>query len=507
MPDDLRQIIHTLSTDELKELGQFISRQKQRQSRKDVQLLKLLQEPDTYTPKEIIQKLYPAEGDNTVAYHALRKRLMRHLSGFILLKQTVDDSSSTSAIMGLISLSRYLFERDLYKMGWQYIHKAEKMATEAEQYDLLNTIYNLQITHAASEYAPELEEVIDKRNQNKLLAEEDERANIASSLVARKLNQVRLQGRDLNFDEVIEQTLQSYNLTQAVSRRPALLYKLITIARSAVLVKKDFYSFEPYLISQYQKIESTNGFAPTGLSYKLNWLYMIAHVLYRNRKFTASMQYLELLRQTMNLHKKSNEQPLYPRYVLLLAANYVFTRQNTQAVALLEQFLASHYSQHATRDLLNAQLNLAFYYFQQQEFSKANKQLRTIVHSDQWCEKKMGKEWVLKKNLSELIIQYELGNDDLAANKIRSIERAFGSLFKNPAYRNVQVYVQFIKQLLHNPASVTQEDFSRQVDSSFIFLPAKQEDLQLMGFYAWLKSKMVKQNYYEVLLELATMAG
>jgi hypothetical protein len=501
MSDDLRAIVLTLTTEERKELSQFISRQKQKQGRKDVELLKLLQQKQTYSPSEIVEKIYP-EGENSMAYHALRKRLMKHLSDFIVLKQTVEDASAASAVMSLISLSRYLFEKQLDKMGWQYLFRAEKLAAEAEQYNLLNTVYNLQISYIHREPAPELEEVINKWNRNRVLADEDERATIASSLVARTLNQIKLQGRELNFDEVIEQTLQTYHLTQAAGRRPGLLYKLINIARSAVLVKKDFYSFEPYIISQYRKIEDMGGFSTQHLVYKLGLLYMIAHVLYRNRKFTQSMKYLELLLQNM-AHKKSYEQQFYPKYVLLLAANYVFTDQNVKAVNSLEGFLAANPTHYTIRDGLNAQLNLAFYYFQQQEYSKANKQLRSIAHSDQWCEKKMGKEWVLKKNLSELIIQYELGNEDLAMNKVRTIERSFGSLFKNPAYKNVQLYVQFVKQLLHNPDSVTEKSFFEEVDTSFVFLPAKQEDLQSMGFYAWLKSKMMKRNYYEVLLELA----
>jgi hypothetical protein len=406
--------------------------------------------------------------------------------------------------MSFISLSKYLFEKQLDKMGWHYIARAEKMAANAAQYDLLNSIYNLQISYIHSEHAPNLEDVIKKHKQNKQLADEDERANIASSLVARKLKEIKLQGRALNFDEVIEQTLQTYNLTQAASRRPGLLYKLITIARSAVLVKKDFYSFEPYIIAQYQKIESMQGLSAQRLFYQLDMLYMIAHVLYRNRKFSESMRYLALLLQSMT-GKKRYEQQFYPKYILLLAANYVFTGQNTRAVELLEQFLLTNHAVYETRDTLNAQLNLAFYYFQQEEYNKANKQLRTITHSDLWCEKKMGKEWVLKKNISELIIQYEIGNEDLAMNKIRAIERSFGSLFKNPAYKNVQVYIHFIKQLLHDPAAVTGETFSGLVDSSFVFLPARREDLQSMGFYAWLKSKMQKRKYYEVLLELANM--
>src|SRR5690606_26624583 len=104
-----------------------------------------------------------------------------HLSDFILLKRMAEDTTASAPIMGLLALARYLFEVRLEKQAWHYLRKAEKLAQGSEQYDLLNTIYNLQIEKADNEFADDLDQIIAKRNQNKLAADEDERANIANS--------------------------------------------------------------------------------------------------------------------------------------------------------------------------------------------------------------------------------------------------------------------------------------------------------------------------------------
>jgi len=44
--------------------------------------------------------------------------------------------------------------------------------------------------------------------------------------------------------------------------------------------------------------------------------------------------------------------------------------------------------------------------------------------------------------------------------------------------------------------------FFKKVEDAFEYLPMEQENIQEVNFYAWLKSKMVKKYYYEVLLEL-----
>ena len=44
--------------------------------------------------------------------------------------------------------------------------------------------------------------------------------------------------------------------------------------------------------------------------------------------------------------------------------------------------------------------------------------------------------------------------------------------------------------------------FTELIDRELEFVPVEQEDLQSISFYAWLKARILKRRYYEVLLEL-----
>ena len=503
--DDLKITLDTLSEEDKRELAVFIKRQKKKKQRKDLELFQLLQHHHTYTPEQLITRLYP-EAPNPVAYYALRKRLLRHLTDFILLKRMEEDVTAASSIMGILSLASYLFDARIDRLAWAHLRKAEKLAQANEQYDLLNAVYNLQIEKADNEFADPLELIISKRNQNKLIADEDERANIANSIINQRLHAVRRQGSDLNFDKIIQEVLCTYNLSEAVSKRPSLLYKLMSITRSAILARKDFLSFEPYIISQYHEAEQHYGFKKAHQYYKLSLLYMIAHVLYRNKKFGKSMHYLGLLHEGMSKEGKSHYAVFYPRYVFLMVANLVFLHRNEEAIVLMEQLLCKSKLALTTKDQLTAQMGLSFNYFAQGAYSKANRVLMSIKRSDKWCEGKMGREWVLKKNLGELILQYELGNEDLVLNKIRAFERTYADLLHEPVYRNVKHYLQLIKYMLDQPEAIERPEFVQHVEETLEFTSFESTDIQAMSFYAWLKARMLRRPYYTVLLELANSA-
>lgn len=499
--DDLKITIDTLSAEDKKEFSYFIQRQKNKRHRKDYELFALLQAQKPYKPQELIGRLYPKE-PNPVAYYALRKRLMQHLTDFIVLKHMEADPTAGSSVMGMLAVAKYLFGVRVDRLAWNMLRKAEKLAAANEQFDLLNTIYNVQIEKAASEFADDLDEIIRKRNENKLAADEDERANIANSIITRQLEAARRHGRDLQLDTTIQAVLKKYGLTEAVSQRPALFYKLMSIARSSVLARKDFYSFEPYIISQYERVQATHGFSPAHQSYKISLLYMIAHVLYRNRKFAQSNHYLAELYQTIGGEGKSFYQAFYAKYVFLKAANEAFLNNLAGSVALIEDLLHQKNQVLTQRDSLTACLGLGFLYFSQGAYQKANRVLLGINHSDKWCEKIMGKEWLLKKCLGELILQYEFGNPDLALDKLKSVMKNFQDLLAQPVYANVRAFLQLLEQFFLQPDAATRRAFLQYVESVLNFVPAEREDLQAISYYAWLKSKMVSRPYYNVLLEL-----
>lgn len=501
--DDLRTTLATFSADERRELGQFIQRQRRKdKGRMDLRLYELLLLPQALTTEQLLARLYPQE-PNPTAYYALRKRLLRHLTEYLLLRQHQRDPTTASSVRGLLTLAQYLFEAGVPRLAWTTLHKAEKQAQQNEQFELLNAVYNLQIAQASREATEDLGEIIRRRHLNKKLADEEERAGIADSIIRHRLRQARVKGRAAeSFDGILQEVLREYELQEAFARRPAVLYRLMSIARNAMLVRRDFSTFTPFVMRCYHLMEKRHGFAPAHRYYQLGLLYMIAHGLYRTRRFTEAAEYLVQMHALLLAGGRSYTSEWLPRFTFLQAAIYAFLRRNADSIGLLEKLLAEATLTH--RDELTARLGLSFHYFAEGLFPKANQILQTIGQTDHWCEQEMGLEWLLNKNMGEVLIQLELGNPDLALNRIRSIERLLHERFAGQPhpYAYVASYLQLVRCILLDPEAARQPAFAARVEALPAFLPLVREDLQALSYYGWLRARMMGRPYYSVLLEL-----
>jgi hypothetical protein len=497
--DKLQELVNTFSEDDKREFRIFINRQKSKKQRKDLGLFELICKQ---TPtKEIQNKLYKTP--NKIAYHTLRKRLLKHLTDFIVLKQIDDDTTATSSITGLMSLSSYLFKNQSDDLGWRFLVKAEQTATINEQYELLNNIYHLQLKKSESEFAPDIDKIYKKWEANKELVNENEKTNIAYNFIKKELNEIKVTGEDKDLEEIINKLLKKYQLNDIVFKRPQILYKVLDLTRRVMLSRKDFYSFEPYVINTYNELIANHGFSKRNHFYKINILYMIAHILYRNRKFEQSNSYLRKMKESMNEYHQTYYQQFFLKHTMLKAANFTYLNQNEKSIDLLENIDEQTEKKMPVEDQLNIKINLAVYYFNQGLYKKTNLLLQTLNHSDNWLEKKMGKEWVLKKNIIEILIQYELGNIDITLNRIRSFERNFADLINHKIYSRVFQFINTIKKIIDNPILLKDTVFKEQVENTLVIIPSEQEDLQAIAFYSWLKAKMTNSNYYEVLLNIA----
>ena len=520
--DDLRTTLLTLAPDERRDFGVFIQRQRRKATgRQDSRLYELLVQAKTLTAPQLIAKLYPDE-PNPVAYYALRKRLLRHLTDFLLLRQRQLDPTAAASVRGLLSLAQYLFEARIPRLAWSTLCKAEKLAHDNEQYEPLNAVYNLQIQYANTPYAEPLAEIIARRHVNKKAADEEERANIADSLLRQRLREARKKGRAAApLDTLMHDILVEYDLQEAFARSPSLLCRLLSIARSAMLVRRDFAAFAVFVERCYRLMERRHGFAPAQRSYQLRLLYMLAHALYRSRRFAESVAYLEQGRALLAAAPSRKFAEFTPRFTFLLAANLAFLRRNPEGIALLDAVLLAKPALPLVEEL-TAWLQLVFHYFAEGSFSKANHALLRLGRTDHWLEEHMGLEWLLSKNLAEMFIQFELGHEDLALGRLKSIERTLGEHFpaapampataSAPAAEAVPVggpyvyvlrFLELVHEVIDDPAVAHRPAFAARVADLPTYLPLQREDLQAMSFYAWLRARMVARPYYEVLLEVA----
>ncbi|GAC1585753.1 MAG: hypothetical protein NVS3B25_00240 [Hymenobacter sp.] len=515
--DDLRTTLLTLSSDERRDFGVFIQRQRRKTTgRQDSRLYELLVQPRELSGPQLVAKLYP-DAPNPMAYYALRKRLMRHLTDFLLLRQRQLDTTAAAAVRGQLTLAQYLFETGIPRLAWSILRKAEKVAHENEQYEPLNAVYNLQIQYADSLYAPPLDEIIARYRLNKKAAGEEERANIADSLLRQRLREARVRGRaTVPVDAILQNILAEYDLQEAFARSPSLLSRLMSIARNAMLVRRDFASFAPFIERCYNLMARRHGFAPAQRGHQLRLLYMLAHALYRSRRFAESVAYLEQGRALLGAAPGRQFSELGPRFTFLLAANYAFLRRNAEGIALLESALRGPRPL-PEADALTARLQLTFHYFAEGKFAQANQALLSLARTDHWLEQHLGLEWMLNRNIGELIIQVELGNPELALSRLRATERVLRDHFPGePAatagaepvpvggpYHSVLVYLGLVRELIEGPVAAHRSDFAARVAHVPAFLAQEREDLQVLSFYAWLKARAVGRPYYEVLLELA----
>jgi hypothetical protein len=498
--DDLQQIIHSFSENEQKEFRQFIQRNRFKTSRIDLDLFNLFAKDKVYAKDEILLALY---GENTAdrnAYHSVRKRLVKHLNDFIYLLQIDNDESLASEISKNLILVRHLFNNNLNKLAWKQLKKSENLADKSELNQQLQSIYELQIENYDSNFVTgTLKDLVKKRKHIAELAQEDQNLKIIGSFVKQELEKVKIEAQDLDLERILDLLLNTFDMKDSLFRRPKLRYNFVLIARGIILANKEFYSFEEYVIRNYNKI-ADSGYFDSRPSNRLNILYIISHTLYRNKKFNEAIAYLDKMQEYLQYVGKGIFNRFNVKYRMLLAACENLRGNVHQSIEILEDLNPSKFvlKEHG----FNAQLNLSIYYFQIEAYKKANQTLIKMGRTDNWFEKNMGVEWRIKKNMIDVIYQYELGRTEIALDRILSIERIHKNLLRTEKYSRISVFLGLVKRIIKNPLIVDTEEFFNRVESSFIWIEIEQEDLQAVSYYAWLKSKMTKNKFYEVLREL-----
>ena len=497
--DSIGDILDTFEEEDLKNLVGFIKRLKGHDHRKDLQLLDLYRTKGVIAKAEFSQILYPT-GNNT-AYQALRKRLIRMLNRFVVLKLMDSDSSQTSEVLGLVNMARYLFAHGKDHQGWKYLKKAERVAGKNSLFEILNSIYVLQIRHIGSAKGEHHSTLIAKWELNKDQLRKSELGEIALSLVSQKITEARKSKTFVDLDGLVQSVLNELEVSSNYLLEPRFVYYLASVNRKKMMLEKDYFNLEPFLIQHFENINNHKGFEPGNTYYKLGFLYMIAHVLYRNRKFELAIGYIAQLELELGKASKIQINEFGPKTSLLKGSLFIFTGKADHAVALFKEILTTQKNLTSFQRLATI-ANLGIAYFHLKKYHETHKTLQLIKHSDAWCEKVMGTEWVVKKSMMEAILYLELGELTLVDSRIKYIQRSFREFLNKPRYQRINTYVRFLQKLATVPTKDELEKLQMALDASFEWHPIEFEDLQAIAFYSWLKAKVLGLDAYDVMLEL-----
>ena len=202
----------------------------------------------------------------------------------------------------------------------------------------------------------------------------------------------------------------------------------------------------------------------------------------------------------MNEKQKKHYNNFKLKYNLLLSLNLNFTNKQNDAIVLLTPLATVKHADIET--LLDIRLSLVMFYFQKNDLKNASNLFSKFYHTDKWYTEKAGKEWVIKKHLIDILLQIELKNIDLVESRLLSFKRNHSKYMKNISQQRALTYLTLVEDCYKTPERVTSVAFKDKVENAFTWIDKTKEDIFVMSFYAWLKSKMENKPLYTTTLNL-----
>ncbi|WP_397363570.1 hypothetical protein [Olleya sp. R77988] len=497
---DLDHLISSFSSDDQQLFIAFLEKKNKRKDAKNIALFKLISK-QSLSAKDICSSLYGRQ--NKVAYHALRKRLFQSVIDFIATKNLAEESTTEMQLIKLLIAARACMTIKQYNAAYKILDKAEIVAKEHSLFSILNEIYHTKIQFSYAYSNSDLEQYISDYKNNKNNALLEDQLNIVYAKIRQTLNNINYKGAIINFETLINNTFKEHNISQDNAITFKALYQIMSIVSLSAFVTNDFYKIESFLLKQYALLK-THKNRNKQQFYHIQILYIIANTLFRNKKFDKALVYINQMFIQLNLNKKKHYNNFILKHNLLKGLILNYTNKQTEAIILLENSIKKKHTD--IESLLDIHLGLIMIYIQFEDFKKAKQILSKLYHTDHYYETKAGKDWVIKKSLADIILNIELGNIDLVDSRLRSFKRSYNTYLKTINQQRVITYLSFVELYYKNPEQVTSTKYKNKIEDAFIWIEAQREDIFVMSFYAWLKSKMDNKPLYYTTLSLIETA-
>ena len=489
--DFIRESILTFSEYDRQEFIRFLSRKRPSSSRKDVEVFKELY--GFYTSGKV--KDQKRKGDQN--YHAIRKRLSKEIEAYLMLKSGTSDEFGEESKLLMI---QYFIRQNKYQIAWELLEKAEKKAKKNATTFIKMLIQRLKLQilpyYSTNQFRDTQQNLM--LLQKQLLVEDQ--FQLYYIQVQNELKSQLTKGEVKGISSIMNNTLKQYELLENVDLSPNVHLKIIEIIRTECIIKRRYFSLLDSLEVYYKKVfhlfeHKTN--------FEYEWArleYIMAHAFFNVRKFPQAMMHLNKVKDLI-LNNEAIKSRLFVRFISIVSAIDVYSGNISAAIASHEKIIETKTNFFSEKELLNLQLNLVAYYCTDERFGKANRVLIYMNKSASYYQKKMGREWLLRKEMIRVIAQTEIGNIESSIAILKSIKAQHKDMLELSEYRLVVYFVDLLLGYLNDPYSMKEN----MLDEVFLELSLEKkrifEDPKLLAFYSWLKSKISKKKLYSVLLQ------
>jgi len=492
----LQEISAIMNNDDIKAFTAYLSKKNKRKDVGNIELLNSLKTDDINFEKKVFSNKKSAD-----AHHALRKRLYDSMVEFMANRSFESDTSEEHAVLRLIVVSRLFFEHKLTKAAFKCLAKAEGIAAALEHFSLLNEIYHTLIQFAHLDLSLSLDEVMKKFTANKKRLLHEEQLNLGYAVLRRELASIYHEGRIVDFQALIKNTVEAHGISLKQALTFKSLYQILFIANEYASINSDYSLIQPFVVKSYKFITGRADLAGRHLYYHIYILYFMANFHFRNGEFAASLSYLDAMLTEMQKQGGKYFSRFCLRYFLLMALNENYSGNPGKAIDIAERALLQH-KKADPNDVNDLRLALIVFYMQQDAGRDAAKEMIKLSHSDSWYEKKMGRDWAIKKCLVEILLHTQQENIELAISRINSFKRRYKKYLLTVNEERVVQYLSLIERYVLKPELAATPKFQEQVEQFMAGAQSGPKDIFVMSFLAWLLARVRRKTIYDTTVQL-----
>ncbi|UZO82504.1 hypothetical protein NBT05_08510 [Aquimarina sp. ERC-38] len=491
----LDKLISVLSKEEKKKFIKYLKSRNKRNDSKNIKLFDLLSSNPLIKHPDV--HLYDHTAKNQ--YYAVVNRLTNNLIDFIAVRHLDEEETKDVTLIKWIATSRVLLQHNEIKEAFNLLEKAEKKAIKGELYTYLHEIYQIQIQYAHLQQKETLDQILGKLRGNQIALQRDSNLTVLYASIKQVLIRTDIAQQSIPLDQVIRQILNQTGIIITADLSFKALYQLIHLFSEHATVRRDFYTVLPFMEECYRIFkDKLKTIANT--EYQIEILYIIGNAFFRNKYFLKAWSYVKEAEQLIK--NTSNKPTTSSRNIYLLKSLlYNYTGASEKAILLLESIKKGS-TRFSVDFEFKVHLSLLVFYFQQEQYKKSLRIFSLFEHTDAYYQKRIGQDWIVKKDLVEILLRIELEQIGLVASRLASFLKKHKKYLRAIHEDRVLTFVSLITYYHKHPEKRKTKYFIDKIEVSFKWKEHSQEDIYVMSFYAWLKSRTSGGSLYTVTLDL-----
>ncbi len=432
----------------------------------------------------------------TSTYRVMKSRLADYKVRYEAIQNLDDSKQNEKKGWQFLLAAESVFEHKEYQNAIKLLTKCEKYALNRSNYNLLNEVYGLKIKYADQIKDLNIKQLFKSIQVNNKRLLQRQKINLAYLNIKQDYKGHLHNMQKLDLSDLIKRTLSLYEIEKDLSVDPVLLYQLVEITDLYGAYTYDYSSvnlfFESEIEKQLEKETNVNNY------HLQESLYLMANIYFRTGDFSKSKYYLKRLSKLLKKHNNL-ESELNAKHLFLKCLNEIYTNGLAKATeALKEAKSMSHYQ---SRLYYNLELTEVLLYFIKEKYRNAVSIINKLYKSDRWYLSHVGRDWIIYKQIMEVLLHIELENNDLAESRFNSLMRKHKQFFKDFSQFNVIPFLHLVKRCI-NMDKINVPEFEAYAEEKLAFKTNQYDDVLLKSFYAWLKSKVYKVSLYDSILDL-----